>query len=25
LNTQTGISDLKLGNGTTAAATPVCT
>ena len=25
LNTQTGISDLKLGNGTTAAATPLCT
>jgi prepilin-type N-terminal cleavage/methylation domain-containing protein len=25
LNTQTGISDLKLGNGTAAAADPVCT
>jgi len=25
LNTQTGLSDTKLGNGTTAAATPVCT
>ena len=25
LNTQTGISDLKLGNGTTAAASPLCT
>ena len=25
LNTQTGLSDIKLGNGTTAAATPVCT
>ena len=25
LNTQTGISDLKLGNGTTAAANPLCT
>ena len=25
LNTQTGISDLKLGNGNTAAANPVCT
>ena len=25
LNTQTGLSDVKLGNGSTAAATPVCT
>jgi type II secretory pathway pseudopilin PulG len=25
LNTQTGISDLKLGNGTTAATNPLCT
>jgi prepilin-type N-terminal cleavage/methylation domain-containing protein len=25
LNTQTGLSDIKLGNGTTSAATPVCT
>jgi prepilin-type N-terminal cleavage/methylation domain-containing protein len=25
LNTQTGLSDTELGNGTTAAATPVCT